>query len=157
MQVDSKLKSSTILHLKEPAEVLNTQSLQWHEPLVLPATFDKPFRFEIYSKHNHDFGYKPDLMESVEGAIQITKSDGGYCSWEVTMKGNKAGYLFANIELYSKTGKQKNIKEAQNNSFFGQRMDVNKDNVAITSIYGNPLPTQRTFPPFPRWTRPGPT
>jgi hypothetical protein len=39
--------SVALFRLKEPAEVISGQSLQWHETLVLPARFATPFSFEI--------------------------------------------------------------------------------------------------------------
>lgn len=74
---------------------------------------------------------------AIEGFIVIKKEDGDYTGWEVAINGKKVGFLFANVEVYSKLGNKQQIKMMENNSsFFGTTISVNKDSVAITSIYG---------------------
>ena len=41
---------------------------------------------------------------AIEGFIVIKKEDGDYTGWEVAINGKKVGFLFANVEVYSKLG-----------------------------------------------------
>jgi hypothetical protein len=96
-------RSVTLIKLKQPAEVLNDKSLQWHETLTLPAKFGTSFAFEIVSQHERGFKYNPEDIDSVmEGKIIIKRTDKDYCGWEVLLKDKKIGFLFANIEVHSK-------------------------------------------------------
>lgn len=129
--------SVALFKLKEPAEVISAQSLQWHETLVLPAKYSTPFSFEIVSEHNR-FGYNPEDIESLEGKIVIKRSDKDYTGWEVFREGKKVGYLFANIEVRTKDGVTKSPSKAveNNSSFFGSTIELNGNGLAFLSLYG---------------------
>jgi len=63
--VQKPTPTAALFKLKEPAEVLTEQSLQWHETLALPARFGTAFPFEVASSRNKGFGYNPEEIDSV--------------------------------------------------------------------------------------------